>query len=382
MRRRGLNPILWSKRVYSGDTVVEMYAHNQMDLPKELGYSSPGNLNITLGGDGKNPASGYSFIVAGWSNTRTRIYKGTEMVAESSSESARFERPINYNFNFHKRWFYIRAEARRAVKNGQAGAQIRLLMDDELLAEYFDANPLPSLTRGGRVAFWTVDGTLMIARAKIESQNMGLKYVPADLVQAATPPVKTVSSSDSTFLVPQPVNADGAPTAFVEAQADSTSSEPVVYQVRNATPGGWFAVQLAKAGTSTTPLRATPKTQIEFDVALSPQSKVDLYVTVDEQRHLISLDARDILDASALQLGSARLTTSQEQSTLPPGFSWNHVTFDLGNALQKLAPGRGSWPVQAVEIGALHGDEYRLAGFGGNPIGATYYLRGFGWHQG
>ncbi|MDQ3812766.1 MAG: hypothetical protein M3347_02310, partial [Armatimonadota bacterium] len=111
---QGLNPVLWTKRTYSGDTVVEMYAHNQMDLPKELGYSKPGDLNLTIGGDGKNPSSGYSFVVAGWDNTRTRILKGSQVVAENATEAARFIKPINHNMAFHRRWYYIRAEVRQA----------------------------------------------------------------------------------------------------------------------------------------------------------------------------------------------------------------------------------------------------------------------------
>jgi hypothetical protein len=371
---QGLNPILWSKRVFSGDTVVEMYAHNQMDLPKELGYGKPGNLNISLGGDGKNPASGYSFIVAGWDNTRTRIYRGTRMVAESTSENARFERPINHNFSFHKRWFYIRAEARREVRNGQTGARIRLLMDDELLAEFFDANPLPSLARGGRVAFWTVDGTIMIARAKIESEKMGIKYVPADVVKFSTPAATPIAFEGlpAGALVPRPVVVDGIPGTFVEAIHSGTSDAG--YRVRNAMPGGRFAVQLVKAGSRESALTVAPDSQLEFDMALAADARVDIYAVIDDVRHLITLTNGQRPDAAAPVLGAAR------RENLSPGEStsdgaWQRVSFNLGAALHKLYPQQRSWKLEALEIGALHGDEYRWAGFDGNSLGTSYYLR-------
>jgi hypothetical protein len=124
-----------------------------MDLPKELGYSNPGNLNITLLGDGKNPSSGYSFVVAGWHNTTSKILRGTQTVAQNATENARFERPMNQNLSFQKRWFYIRAEARRSTQNGQNGVLLRLTVDDNKLMEFFDADPLQQAKMVGRSPF-------------------------------------------------------------------------------------------------------------------------------------------------------------------------------------------------------------------------------------
>ena len=89
----GLSPVLWSKREYSGDTVVEYYAHNQMDLPKEPGYSAPGNLNVTLFGDGKNPTSGYSFVIAGWDNTSTRLVQRHQNAGRKQQRCRAFHPP-------------------------------------------------------------------------------------------------------------------------------------------------------------------------------------------------------------------------------------------------------------------------------------------------
>lgn len=372
---RGLNPILWSKRTYSGDTVVEMYAHSQMDLPKEMGYSHPGDLNISLAGDGKTPFSGYSFIIAGWDNTRTRIYRGTQMVAENTGDGSHFERPINHNFPYHKRWSYIRAEARRSNKNGQNGVQISLSIDDIPIAQWFDPNPLPAWERGGRVAFWSLDNTVMIARAKIESQHMGIKFVPADVVQAATPVEASVASSGAEW-TPRAMLSDGAQSTLVALIADADSDQPA-WRIRNATPGGLFGVQWFKAGDGdkAANTRVTAKTRLEWDMALSAEVKIDAYVSIDGQRHLISLSGDEKPDAAAVSLGDAKYETTNDLAA--GGAKWQRVSFDLGSALHKIDPDRNSWTIQSIEFGALHGNPYRWVGMNGNPLGASYFVRGF-----
>lgn len=364
---KGVNPVLWSKRSYSGDTVVEMYAHNQMDLPKEIAYSSPGNLNITLDGDGKNPSSGYSFILAGWNNTQTRILKGTDAVAENKSDDARFPKPINHNMQFHRRWYHVRAEARRTQQNGQSGVKLTLTVDDKVLAEYFDATPLESYQRGGHVAFWTVDGTIMIARAKIESENMGTRALPIGLLDAVAPTGTLPPKSSSGQLTLRPVLADGVPSSLIE-QTTSQGSNPV-WTLRNPTAGGIFEAQVAQpGGDATATWQVTPTTKLDFDMALPKEVKVDLYVSINGVLHLVALSNTQPPDARAPLLGTVTRT--------PGAAGWEHVTFDLGAALKQLHPNAQSWKAEQIAFGALHGDEYRWLGFGGNPLGASYRLRG------
>ena len=169
----GRHPTLWSKRTYGGDVVAEFYAHPQMDLPKEPGYSHPGDLNVSICGDGKNPASGYSFIIAGDNNTATKIMRGNKVVAERKDDKAIFHDTINHNMAWHRTWFYIRASARAATQDGKKGVLVTLSVNDEKLLDFFDTDPLPLYQNGGRVAFWTLDSTMMIARAKIEAEKNG-----------------------------------------------------------------------------------------------------------------------------------------------------------------------------------------------------------------
>jgi hypothetical protein len=387
----GLNPVLWSKRTYGGDTVVEFYAHSQMDLPKEIGYSHPGDLNVTIGGDGKNVSSGYSFVIAGWDNTKTRVLKGTRVVAENTTDAARFVRPINHNPTFHKRWYYIRAEVRQAQKDGRNGVQVRLTVDDALLADYFDPSPLPALQSGGRVAIWTVDSTIMVARVKIESETVGSRMLPSGLLDAAVQPVAAPSGGqqpygEGTHFVPRPVLTDGLASALVARENAGDSNGDAVFTVRNPTSGGEFAVRLEKPDAqpgSPLSLRATPKTQFEMDVALPPEVNVDLYATIGGVRHLIPIDPVSRPDARVRLLAApsesaARVFTIAERSAraVPETGKWRHVSFDLGAALKKLYPNANTWSISELAVGALHGDTYRWLGFGGNPLGATYSLRG------
>lgn len=369
----GLNPTLWTKRTYAGDTVVEMYVHNQMDMPKEPGYSTPGNLNVSIGGDGKNPSSGYSFIIAGWGNTKTRIYKGAQKVAENTTDAARFVKPINHNPIYHNRWFYVRAETRRETQNGKAGIRLRVSVDDVPLCDYFDANPLPSIAKGGRVALWTLDSVFMVARAKIESSVMGTRSLPSGLLDADTSLADANAKNLSAdTLVPRPIPADGLATALVsEAKLDSQSGP--VWTVRNPASGGLFAVKLFKGGTSSA-LKVTPSTRLDMDITMPGETHVDLYASIDGVVHLISLGKAERPDARVVPLGSATVGTIAS----PPGSSgsWKHVSFNLGAALKNLYPDQKSWNVDSVQIGALHGDEYRWQGFEGNPMGAAYQLRG------
>jgi len=374
---QGLNPVLWSKRTYSGDTVVEMYAHNQMDLPKELGYSKPGDLNLTIGGDGKNPSSGYSFVIAGWDNTRSRILKGSEVVGENSTEAARFVKPINHNLAYHRRWYYIRAEVRHTTKNGQDGVQVSLSVDDEPLCSYFDAKPLESFARGGRVAFWSADSTIMIARAKIDSAGMGTRSLPTGLLDAATGDTAAGNTAvaGSEYLVPRAIPSDGLPSAVVErADGDANAGANPSWVVRNPASGGLFAVQLVKPGPQTgaaTPFKVTSDTRLETDLALSPGAKVDVYVTINGVRHLIALTNSEKPDARVKLIGESPLKGA------PTGDGgWQKVSFALGEALKKLYPNATSWDVEELAVGALHGDAYRWVGFDGNWLGVSYRLRG------
>lgn len=369
----GRQPQLWTKRTYGGDIVVEYYAHPQMDMPKEPGYSHPGDLNVSLCGDGQSPASGYSFVVSGRDNTRTQIYRQGKLVSDNDSDQASFHETINHNMAWHRTWVYVRAGVRRATQGGKTGVLVTLNVNNEPLGSYFDPTPLANWKSGGRVCFWTLDSTLMLARAKVEAQTTGSLSVPASLSDT-TPSSKTLGSSEpatSTPLAPQQariilLNAKPtvapflvAPTPVVENDEETVkvSSDNGAWRVQNRIAGGTFAVTLN--GSSQ---KITPQTRLSFDWKASSNAKVDVYVRTGEDWHLVELSGGQRPDAMAPPLGKATRGAASN--------GWTPVSFDLGSALQ------GADKVDEIRIGALHGDAYRWQGFDGNGVGAWYEIKG------
>jgi hypothetical protein len=424
---KGLNPVLWTKRTYSGDTVAEMYAHDQMDLPGHPGYSRPGDLNITLAGDGKNPSSGYSFVVAGWDNKRTRILKGTQVVADNETAAARFANATNGNMEFHRHWFYIRAEAKRARRNNRDGVRLRLLMDDVVLCEYFDAAPLPAFENGGRVAIWTVDHGIMVARAKVESAAVGNRALPDGLLDAvpkatkakpvagatpvasATPAAQLLpvaatapeTSNPVTTLAPRAVDAPATsamlfqtvpsvpvtgavqlattnlnvPASALVEEVGAVSKEKMTWNIRNPVSGGLFKVRLGNASTLPAvqvPLAVSATARIEADIMLPSDVQVDVYLLIAGVPHVVQLSGPPLGEEKLRALGAFEKKTVGA----PAGTTgnWQHISFDLGAALQKVYPDAKSWAIEELSVGALHGDRYRWLGFGGNPLGRNVQL--------
>ena len=351
----GRHPTLWSKRTYGGDVVAEFYAHPQMDLPKEPGYSHPGDLNISLCGDGKNPASGYSFIIAGDNNTASRIMRGDKVVAQRTDDKATFQNTINHNMQWHRTWPYIRASARAATRNGKAGVLVALQMDamsQSLEMEYFDPDPLPLYKEGGRVAFWTLDSTMMIARAKIEAETMGTRSLPQGLMEAAY-----VDLDDA------PKAGGLAPVAVVETEVKTAIVEPGQnnWTITNPVSGGIFAVDLNRAA-----LTATPDTKFSMNAAIPAAVKVDLYAMIDGQWHTIGLTGGQKPDPMAPTLGELSK-------------AGNAYSFDIGAALAKEFPGQKGWKIEKLRLGAMQGNPYRWIGFDGNGMDASYRISGLNW---
>ena len=152
--REAAVPLIWSKRTFTGDMVFEFWAGVMMDLRTGPGYSHPSDLNGIICGDGENLCSGYAFVYAGDNNTRTKIIRRGETVAQTSS--FRFSNPTSGNANFHRHWFHCRAE--------RTGSHLTFLIDGRKALEYDDPSPLS----GGHVGFWTHQHNgILIARTRI-----------------------------------------------------------------------------------------------------------------------------------------------------------------------------------------------------------------------
>ncbi|MBM3476287.1 MAG: hypothetical protein FJX75_23695 [Armatimonadetes bacterium] len=153
------SPLLWSKDTLQGDQVLEFWAALLMDLPKEPGYSHPSDLNAILCGDGANLCSGYSFILAGDNNTRSKVLKGNTVVADNPN--VKFENPVSMNLAFQRHWFDIRLE--------KIGNHLTYSVDGTLVAQWDDPDVLP----GGKVGFWSFQNNgLLLARARMAAEKV------------------------------------------------------------------------------------------------------------------------------------------------------------------------------------------------------------------
>ncbi len=162
--RQAETPLIWSKQSFSGDMVFEFWAGVMMDLRGGPGYSHPSDLNGVICGDGEKLCSGYAFVFAGDNNTRSKILRLGESVAETTD--FKFTNPISGgDLNaFHRHWFHCRVE--------RTGSHLTFLIDDRKALEYDDPNPLS----GGHVGFWTHQNNgIMIARTRIAYKNTGSK---------------------------------------------------------------------------------------------------------------------------------------------------------------------------------------------------------------
>ncbi len=147
-------PLLWLKRPFRGDMVLEYWGAMMMDLTVAPHYSHPSDLNAVICGDGEKLCSGYAFVFAGDNNTMGRIMRRGETVTETAL--FRFDNPVGANSGFHNAWFHSRVE--------KTGGHLRFTVGDRQPLEFDDPSPLDS----GRVGIWSHQGNgILIARARI-----------------------------------------------------------------------------------------------------------------------------------------------------------------------------------------------------------------------
>ncbi|MBI2299966.1 MAG: hypothetical protein HYU66_13670, partial [Armatimonadetes bacterium] len=145
---RGL-AIIWNKREFAGDLVVEAYVSFKHGLPfnnRDWSYR-PADLCLTLCGDGQDPASGYSFVYAGDEGQRTLIRRGDRVLA--ATEAPEFVTPSYSDArpsseDFHRRWWRLEAQ--------RLGHRLRFFVDGKEALVADDPERLP----GGRLEVWAV----------------------------------------------------------------------------------------------------------------------------------------------------------------------------------------------------------------------------------
>jgi len=152
--------VIWNKREFAGGLCVEAYMGYKMGVGGVQYYRHPGNMSVTVCGDGANLDSGYSFILGAEKNSETRIMKGQTVLARTKDPQFLFPvfedaNPMNDLYTYHRRWW--------GVKVRKQGGHLELYVDNKLAVQADDPDPIDD----GRIALWTVRNGLIVARVKV-----------------------------------------------------------------------------------------------------------------------------------------------------------------------------------------------------------------------
>jgi len=161
--RRG-DPLvaLWNKRDFGPDVTVEFAAGIRHDPDRGgTGYAYASDINAVLCGDGADLRNGYNFVFGGWNNEHTRILRDNQPVADTTS--VRFPRDSSQ----HRRWFYFKVQ--------KQGTRLRFFVDNQLALEANDPQPLA----GHKVALWTWNNDIMVARVRVSAAGAAPCEPPA-----------------------------------------------------------------------------------------------------------------------------------------------------------------------------------------------------------
>ncbi len=156
---------LWHKGLFEGDFVFECFVGpmHRHGVHYRQGVK---NFCLTVCGDGKDLASGYNCIFGGWDNTKSAILRDGEVVEERHTKI-----PVRRFGNIHRMWFRVRVERRGAEIRFSVYTQPRNDPHKEqrlLFLSFEDGEPLP----GRRMAIWTYDAGLLVARCRVSCAGL------------------------------------------------------------------------------------------------------------------------------------------------------------------------------------------------------------------
>ena len=328
-------PLLWSRFALASDWTLEAYLATPMDLTR--GERSPSDLNISIG-DGKNISSGYSFAFAAEDRSKNLIWRGDKIVA-----SKPFEMPPGAG-DTHQDWFYVRLERRQTAR----GVRFKWSVNGQSVGDYEDLNPIQA---ANRLAFWTKNGAVSLARVRL--WHAGLKDVP----------VEPRSSAIQTAALPNVLGEwaprDAGPNASARLRFVGAQSQ--VLEAENSCDGGDWTVYLTRK-----PFDPAQKNGVlSFDYRVPAGVKLNLYALVGGQwREIAWTGGASTPDSNQPTLGAIENVATDN--------AWHTARFDLSGAVARNGLSGNS--VEALAFAAPARD-YLRQGLGGNARGAKFWLR-------
>jgi hypothetical protein len=348
-----VNPTLWSRFALRGDFVLEAYLATPMDMTR--GERSPMDLNLTIGGDGRDLASGYSFMFGAKGRTINRLLRGDAVASEK-----RFIMPKGQG-SAHQDWFYVRLERRQTPQ----GLLLRYSVNGQEIWNYTDPNPLAgALHEPGRIAFWSYNGGLSIARVRL--WHSGLENDERDSGSRV---------ADSEHSTPTVKNALGEWRPRTEGTTIATArvslaneGERRALQVVNPQSGGDWTLYVTRQ-----PFDAKERPVLQFNYRVPSNVLVNLYAKVAGTWHEIAFTAGPSQPAARSGKNTPAETKLGRIEDVSADNKWHAASFELLTALRNA---KLDTRVEALAFAAPD-HEYLRAGIGGNHLGATYWLSDF-----
>ena len=155
---------IWNKRRFSGDISVQFYFAFKMGLAGSSTWNyHPSDVALSLGADGRDLSSGYSFIIGADNNSRSVLRRGNKLVAQNAASAALLPSLTDGSPDaghkehemLHRRWWYVRVD--------KIGNRISCYLDNKLVASYDDPKPLDA----GQIALWTYNNGIMLSRVQV-----------------------------------------------------------------------------------------------------------------------------------------------------------------------------------------------------------------------
>ncbi|MFO7900306.1 MAG: hypothetical protein R6V58_14760, partial [Planctomycetota bacterium] len=389
---------MWHRRQFPGDLTIELYASMKM-RPGRV-YYCPSDLNLTFAADRESPESGYSIIVGGWKNEKTAILREGKVVAETDKKylpDTRDSYPSSAML--HRRWFYIKVRRK--------GPKIELYLDNEKYLEYTDPEPLT----GGKLAVWTQEQSILVARAQVYYSKSLLpgQTVPEPERPLPEPPagrpLRVTSKNRRSYFFGFETGTQG----WADGPATGGNAMPVWDPTTAAT--GRASLKLVNAECGGRFLTTIPIQQVNlaacpvlsFDYKIPRGVHLNLYFDVDRAetsgRHPARVTGDRARRRGRRRRGGARKRTvpartyfipltGPTRSTEPVKRAgqfkrvtaddrWHHARVDIGTLMREFYPIESNVVARNFRLALDHRGTYALSGIGGNRRGATYHIDNF-----
>ncbi|MFA4986925.1 MAG: PDZ domain-containing protein, partial [Candidatus Brocadiia bacterium] len=150
---------IWNKEECRGNMALDFYVGFSMPSFVRMPYEKPAGIGITIGGNGRDVISGASFILGRNLNTDSVFKMGDMEVSFPYTFSIQVG---SFDITFHQRWVHVVVLLR--------GEEITLFIDGaKVFQTDLKGKEIPGV---GRTAIWTLDNSILIARARIAATSL------------------------------------------------------------------------------------------------------------------------------------------------------------------------------------------------------------------